>query len=110
VASVGGVRISRARISPELAANGGRQARPRLAFDPMPFRWILLSDLHLGADQTIAFVFGHTHKPHQQMTKIDGRNRWFPVYNTGGWVNEHRSQQDCHILPPDIAGLPTLAA
>jgi UDP-2,3-diacylglucosamine pyrophosphatase LpxH len=39
-------------------------------------------------DKSFAFVFGHTHKPYQQMTKIDGWNRWVPVYNTGGWVNE----------------------
>jgi hypothetical protein len=34
-----------------------------------------------------AFVFGHTHKPFQQMKEIEAGRR-VPVYNTGGWVNE----------------------
>jgi hypothetical protein len=39
------------------------------------------------ADHDYAFVFGHTHKPFQQVRDITP-TRSVPVYNTGGWVNE----------------------
>ena len=38
-------------------------------------------------DHEYAFVFGHTHKPFQQLMELDATRR-VPVYNTGGWVNE----------------------
>jgi UDP-2,3-diacylglucosamine pyrophosphatase LpxH len=39
------------------------------------------------AEHDYAFVFGHTHKPFQQLKEIEP-TRHVPVYNTGGWVNE----------------------
>jgi UDP-2,3-diacylglucosamine pyrophosphatase LpxH len=35
-----------------------------------------------------AFVFGHTHKPFQQLFESTPGSKPIPVYNTGGWVNE----------------------
>jgi UDP-2,3-diacylglucosamine pyrophosphatase LpxH len=42
-----------------------------------------------------AFVFGHTHKPFQQLKEIENGRR-VPVYNTGGWVNETADIQRTH--------------
>jgi hypothetical protein len=34
----------------------------------------------------VTFVFGHTHKPFEETTRVDGYGGPVPVYNTGGWV------------------------
>ena len=41
-----------------------------------------------GSSDDMAFVFGHTHKPFQQLVELGSERRTVPVYNTGGWVNE----------------------
>ncbi len=46
-----------------------------------------LTDELAQPDTEFAFVFGHTHKPFQQMIEVGPQQR-VPVYNTGGWVNE----------------------
>lgn len=41
----------------------------------------------------LSFVFGHTHKPFQQLRDIAGLGDPVPVYNTGGWINERSTVQ-----------------
>jgi len=41
----------------------------------------------------LAFVFGHTHKPYQQLLRVEDRVGPIAVYNTGGWVNERAEVQ-----------------
>jgi len=40
----------------------------------------------LGADDGIHFVFGHTHKPFEEVRQIEGYGQAISVVNTGGWV------------------------
>lgn len=54
-------------------------------------RYVCLSDLHLGADNSIltaiiTFLFGHTHKPFQQWMNFTDYPAPLKVYNSGGWV------------------------
>jgi hypothetical protein len=36
--------------------------------------------------EEVTLVFGHTHKPFQDIMNFEGYEKWVKVYNTGGWV------------------------
>jgi hypothetical protein len=46
--------------------------------------------------KNITFVFGHTHKPFQEIKKFDGYAMSVPVYNTGGWIVESVERNTQH--------------
>jgi len=39
-----------------------------------------------GLPGQLTFVFGHTHKPYEDVYRIDGVERPVNIYNTGGWI------------------------
>jgi len=39
----------------------------------------------------VNFIFGHTHKPFEEVHRVDGVERSVHVYNTGGWVVDRDS-------------------
>ena len=39
-----------------------------------------------GLPERLTFIFGHTHKPFEEVYPIEGIDRPVRVYNTGGWV------------------------
>ena len=45
---------------------------------------------------SVTLVFGHTHKPFQDIMNFDGYEKWVNVYNTGGWVVESVDPQPLH--------------
>ena len=53
----------------------------------------LAEQLRLAGIGDYAFVFGHTHKPFQQLFESGAGKPPTPVYNTGGWVNETATVQ-----------------
>ncbi|HEY7350094.1 MAG TPA: hypothetical protein VH599_17380 [Ktedonobacterales bacterium] len=55
----------------------------------------LLEQLQIESKQAamppnMALVFGHTHKPFQQQMRFAGFPEQMSVYNSGGWVVDHR--------------------
>lgn len=44
----------------------------------------------------VSFIFGHTHKPFQQLMNYEGYARPVKVYNSGGWVVDTMKQQPLH--------------
>ncbi|HQW46784.1 MAG: hypothetical protein IPI22_06710 [Bacteroidetes bacterium] len=44
----------------------------------------------------VSFVFGHTHKPYQQMYTYEGYANPVKVYNSGGWVVDTMKMQPLH--------------
>lgn len=44
----------------------------------------------------VSFIFGHTHKPFQQIIEYDGYINPVKVYNSGGWVVDTLNQQPLH--------------
>src|SRR3990172_8736181 len=44
--------------------------------------------------QDLTFVFGHTHKPFQDVRQFEGYPGRVKVYNTGGWVVENPIDRD----------------
>ena len=53
----------------------------------------LAEQLRLAGIGDYAFVFGHTHKPFQQLFESGAGKPPTPVYNTGRWVNETATVQ-----------------
>jgi hypothetical protein len=46
--------------------------------------------------QDVTFIFGHTHKPFQEVMNVNGYPRWVRVYNSGGWVVERVDPDPLH--------------
>lgn len=46
--------------------------------------------------KNLSFVFGHTHKPYQEMYNFDGYENPVKVYNSGGWVVDTENVQPLH--------------
>ncbi|MEJ7766751.1 MAG: metallophosphoesterase, partial [Chitinophagaceae bacterium] len=44
----------------------------------------------------VSFVFGHTHKPFQQLITYEGYKTAVKIYNSGGWVVDTMKQQPLH--------------
>ena len=44
----------------------------------------------------VSFIFGHTHKPFQQIENFDGYSSPVKLYNSGGWVVDTMQQQPLH--------------
>ena len=53
-----------------------------------PFKKQILSerDKEENMPSSVTLVFGHTHKPFQDIMNFEGYEKWVKVYNTGGWV------------------------
>lgn len=44
--------------------------------------------LNIDMPEEFIFIFGHTHKPFEDIIKVDHYPRDISIYNTGGWVTE----------------------
>ena len=55
-------------------------------FMEVPLREQLLVEHQQVIPQDITFIFGHTHKPFQQLMDFEGYPAPVSVYNSGGWV------------------------
>ncbi|HWR82539.1 MAG TPA: metallophosphoesterase [Candidatus Deferrimicrobium sp.] len=44
----------------------------------------------------VTIVFGHTHKPFEEIINFEGYHHGVKVYNSGGWVVDQREAQETH--------------
>jgi len=61
-----------------------------------PLRAQILRERKGNMPLDVTFVFGHTHKPFQEIMRIKGYRKHVKVYNTGGWVIDTVAPEPVH--------------